>query len=405
MSLVTRCPKCASEYDVTADQLKLHDGLVRCGECSHVFDGFASLVESLPTLTRKASESDAPAPKQAPVTPVASAPSQNASPNPSHALVREDVASSPAPPPPPPPKPAPKPAPSDSNEPSFYGSQPMAPVVNDGPFIPSVDRLASVARQAQSDSRQEPAFGISTPPVQSTSEPSLGKLLQASDARASQDREPVLGAMGATQPELSTPQPAPVRVVGEARLRGEDPSATGRTVPEFLEEEDEPEPEGRSLLWLVGSIVLAVVLLIQAMVVYRNDIVASAPSLRPLLVTLCQPFGCDVSHVRQINRIFIVGSSLQQAPTTQGPLDQRDYVLRLTLQNRAAYPQPWPSLMLTLRDASGTPVVRKAFLPSEYLQPALLAGPMRARQEANVELELTVDGVNVSGYELDRFFP
>ncbi len=395
MSLVTRCPKCASEYDVTADQLKLHDGLVRCGECSYVFDGFASLVESLPTLTRKVSQAELPTQKVAPATPVAPAPTPSASPNPnpnpSHALVREDFASSPAP----------KPASSDSIEPSFSPSKPMAPVVNDGPFIPSVDRLASVARQAQSDSRQEPAFAISSSPqVSSTSEPALGELPQAS-----QDREPALGAIGAAQPDLSAPHAAPVRIEGEARLRGEDPSATGRTVPEFLEDEDEPEPEGRSLLWLVGSIALALVLVIQAMVVYRNDIVASAPSLRPLLVTLCQPFGCDVSHVRQINRIFIVGSSLQQAPTTQGPLDQRDYVLRLTLQNRAAYPQPWPTLMLTLRDASGTPVVRKAFLPSQYLQPALLAGPMRARQEANVAIELTVDGVNVSGYELDRFFP
>src|SRR5690554_1497552 len=53
MSLITRCPKCQSGFEVTADQLRLHDGLVRCGQCSHVFDGFKCLQAELPTLTRK----------------------------------------------------------------------------------------------------------------------------------------------------------------------------------------------------------------------------------------------------------------------------------------------------------------------------------------------------------------
>ena len=196
----------------------------------------------------------------------------------------------------------------------------------------------------------------------------------------------------------------PVRVVGESRVRGDDPSAFGRTVPEFLEEQEEP-PEGVSLLWVVGSIVLAVVLIIQAMVVYRNDIASAAPGMRPFLVQLCKPLSCDVSYVRQINRIFIVGSSLQQASQVESPANQRAYTLRLTLQNRWTHPQPWPALMLTLRDASGTAVIRKAILPSQYLSPNLLSGPMAARQEVSLEIPLVVDGLNISGYELERFFP
>jgi len=393
MSLVTRCPKCASEYDVSADQLKLHDGLVRCGECSHVFDGFACLVDSLPTLTRRSGEPTADQGQLAPTTPVPSSPDRNPP------LVRED------PPPPPPPPPPPKRATSGALEPTLSASAPApAAIVEDGPFIPSVDRLAAAAKQASIGARQEPALGVQTQAAPKASDgPSLGQLPEATDQTKD---EPVLGefnpmpASGAPEPKLPK-----VPVFGESRLRGEDPSATGRTVPEFLEDDEEPEPEGVSLLWAVGSLILVLVLIVQAMVVYRNDIVASAPSLRPLLVTLCQPFSCDVSYVRQINRIFIVGSSLQQAPNAQAPLNQRDYVLRLTLQNRGAYPQPWPSLMLTLRDASGTPVVRKAMLPSQYLPPALLSGPMRARQEANLEIALSVDGVSISGYELERFFP
>ncbi|WP_083902144.1 DUF3426 domain-containing protein [Pandoraea sp. B-6] len=43
--LATRCPHCHTVFRVVADQLKLRDGLVRCGNCREVFDGHAYLCE------------------------------------------------------------------------------------------------------------------------------------------------------------------------------------------------------------------------------------------------------------------------------------------------------------------------------------------------------------------------
>ncbi|GAB3627215.1 hypothetical protein PTE30175_04615 [Pandoraea terrae] len=43
--LATCCPNCHTVFRVVADQLKLRDGLVRCGQCRHVFDGRAHLCE------------------------------------------------------------------------------------------------------------------------------------------------------------------------------------------------------------------------------------------------------------------------------------------------------------------------------------------------------------------------
>jgi len=43
--LATRCPDCHTVFRVVADQLKLRDGLVRCGTCRHVFDGRAALCQ------------------------------------------------------------------------------------------------------------------------------------------------------------------------------------------------------------------------------------------------------------------------------------------------------------------------------------------------------------------------
>jgi len=45
MSLVTRCPVCATAFRVQRAQLASRGGKVRCGKCGQVFDGVASLVE------------------------------------------------------------------------------------------------------------------------------------------------------------------------------------------------------------------------------------------------------------------------------------------------------------------------------------------------------------------------
>jgi predicted Zn finger-like uncharacterized protein len=45
MSLVTRCPVCATAFRVQREQLAARGGKVRCGKCGQIFDGVASLVE------------------------------------------------------------------------------------------------------------------------------------------------------------------------------------------------------------------------------------------------------------------------------------------------------------------------------------------------------------------------
>lgn len=50
MSLITRCPACATLFKVVPDQLRVSEGLVRCGQCDAVFDANAHL-KSYPTGT------------------------------------------------------------------------------------------------------------------------------------------------------------------------------------------------------------------------------------------------------------------------------------------------------------------------------------------------------------------
>lgn len=43
--MLTRCPACATHFRVTAEQLKIRSGRVRCGACQHVFNALDSLLE------------------------------------------------------------------------------------------------------------------------------------------------------------------------------------------------------------------------------------------------------------------------------------------------------------------------------------------------------------------------
>jgi predicted Zn finger-like uncharacterized protein len=52
--MITRCPACGTHFRVTPEQLQAHQGQVRCGRCSTVFDGLvalAALPEPAPAAT------------------------------------------------------------------------------------------------------------------------------------------------------------------------------------------------------------------------------------------------------------------------------------------------------------------------------------------------------------------
>ena len=48
MSQITRCPSCSTSFKVVADQLRISQGWVRCGQCKEVFDASAHLLPAAP---------------------------------------------------------------------------------------------------------------------------------------------------------------------------------------------------------------------------------------------------------------------------------------------------------------------------------------------------------------------
>ena len=67
--MLTRCPHCQTHFRVTAEQLKIRQGKVRCGACQEVFDALDSLTDEAPVVP--------PSPPAAIVTEVESRRSQD----------------------------------------------------------------------------------------------------------------------------------------------------------------------------------------------------------------------------------------------------------------------------------------------------------------------------------------
>ena len=55
MSIITQCPSCGTSFRVTPPQLQAQHGMVRCGRCAQVFDGFKTLATSPDTAVSDAS--------------------------------------------------------------------------------------------------------------------------------------------------------------------------------------------------------------------------------------------------------------------------------------------------------------------------------------------------------------
>lgn len=61
MALMTACPACQTQFKIVPDQLRLHNGLVRCGSCNHVFDASKVLLSVPSQLPAAAPSNESPA--------------------------------------------------------------------------------------------------------------------------------------------------------------------------------------------------------------------------------------------------------------------------------------------------------------------------------------------------------
>lgn len=175
--------------------------------------------------------------------------------------------------------------------------------------------------------------------------------------------------------------------------------ATAEPTPGFLRQAQRQarwhRPAVRGALG-VAAVVLLAGLAGQAAHHFRDPLAARWPASQPLLTAWCASAGCTLGMPRQIEDISVESSALNRAAAPDS------FKLALALRNRSAIALAMPAIELTLTDASGQMVARRALLPRDFrvATPVLAPGA-----ETPLQLVLTAGGPRVTGYTVELFYP
>ncbi|MGE0801486.1 MAG: DUF3426 domain-containing protein [Lautropia sp.] len=146
-------------------------------------------------------------------------------------------------------------------------------------------------------------------------------------------------------------------------------------------------------------IALAVLIVLQLSLLFRSEIAARVPVLRPVLGVVAGVFGMSVGTPRSLASLTIESFELQ---TTSRP---NQIALNAVLRNKDTYPVRWPAMELTLTDQASAVVVRKVILPADYLSRSASPDSLGARSEWPVRLNLDTSGLQLAGYSVALFYP
>lgn len=148
------------------------------------------------------------------------------------------------------------------------------------------------------------------------------------------------------------------------------------------------------LVWLIGAVGLAVVLVGQIVYFYPTEL-ARYPQLAPLVTRACATLGCEVKAKQDVRLIEIVR-------TTVAPHPKRKQALRVraALVNRADFPQPFPLMEITLTNSAGAVVARRTFLPRQYLISIEVGDKMIPNVVVDGLLDISNPDPNPGGYEI-----
>ena len=177
----------------------------------------------------------------------------------------------------------------------------------------------------------------------------------------------------------------------------QDESGTAEESPTF---ELEPANPPRTWAWGLGIGVLAIALLAQGALLFRQEIIQRLPQTRPLYAQLCAHIGCSMALPREASKIAIESSDLHPE---QGAANF--FRLRATIRNRASFEQAYPHLELTLTDAADRPLARKVLEPLQWRPADAPAAGFPAGRELEVSVPFETRDVAAVGYRIYVFYP
>jgi predicted Zn finger-like uncharacterized protein len=456
--MFTVCPKCALTLVVTAADLRVAQGYVRCGRCSSVFNALARLSEDRGAPAAEGASAPVSAAESAPAAPAAPAAapaSESAAPAsaaevpaetdaeaiPEDALEfdasRTDVNQVFVQPPP------------NPEWTAATGSFKALVAANQEPELPDsqvdveidADFLAAMLRaEALNPPRPAPAAPTAPPAAdepapQATAAPARGAPAPPTGTAAARPApaRPAARHIGpharpaakaaSTEPpaarpkrpaEPTPPPPAPEATPPE-KSRATPPSAPASPPPSELADElvedlarpsaPLPEESGvralvREHAWAIGAVLAGAVLLVQILNHYRDELAVNARFNRPL-TALYSAFGVKLFPHWDLHAYDVRQLGAEVDPGGGGLI-----TVRASIKNGAPQPQPMPLLRVTFQDRFGNRVAARDVAPTAYLPHSIPATSfLSAGQRIDAEMGFADPGTDAVGFEIDACLP
>ncbi len=344
MSLATACTACGTVFRVVQDQLKVSEGWVRCGRCSEVFNALEGLLD-LERDTAPASLAGA------------------------------------------------------LGEPALSAQAPRPPA--------SRATAATQRQQPPSESRYDSDFD----PIEERHDPTLVERLgnelfperqsaAGSHSRFSAESTGFNDSRGASSLHGASQGPGlDSEILPDDDLEPLAHDTSG--APEFLRHADSAarwqRPWVRFVLSLFALALLGV-LALQLAHHWRDPIAARWPVTLPLLSRWCEFASCSIEAPRRIDDIAVESTGF--ARIAGAGADQ--FRVSVVLRNRGALTLAMPWVDLSLTDASGSLLARKALSPQDFRSPLKVLAPAG---EAQQQLVLATGTPLVTGYTVEIFYP
>jgi predicted Zn finger-like uncharacterized protein len=448
----TVCPKCALTLVVTAADLRVAQGYVRCGRCSSVFNALARLTderaagggnetEALPDEAAEAAQSaaadvsrDAPLPSSPDSSPAADA-DEDAIPDDALEFdpTRTDVADVFVDPPPNPQWTAatgsfkamiaareepPAAAPPERElemevDAAFLASMLRSEAPD--PVPPSsqpVPARTAVAPPVPAEATPQPAPATETPPLAQRPHEPRPRTAPA-QAPPSRTRTGARHTSPHSRPESGAkaqppPPPRPTTSATSAAERGA--SAALEEHPSESDTAVDGEPAEREsiaraapltpLLWRTGVGLGALLLLAQIVNHYRDELAATPRLNRPLTAL----YGALGVHL--VPRWDVHAYDVRQLGASVEPGAAGLITVRASIKNGARQPQPLPLLRVTLQDRFGNRIASSDVAPRFYLPPTVPASSfLSGGQRIDAEMGFVDPGTSAVGFEIDACLP
>jgi hypothetical protein len=231
------------------------------------------------------------------------------------------------------------------------------------------------------------------PPMEQPPQPSAPmRLAERAKARAADSKlksDASHSALETTQALRAALAPRKRQPLSDLGQLGRRDSRTGEQPTSFF-----------SGMWTAGSVLLLVVLTIQVVHHYRNDLAANATLNGPLTsiyavlgIPLVPRWDLSAYEVRQLG-----ASTAADAPG--------QITVRASVKNGAHQAQPLPLLRVTLQDRFGNRIASRDVSPQSYLPRAIpRSSLLSAGQRIDAEMTFVDPGSNAVGFEIDACLP